>query len=122
LVRAVNGREVVEAVKFSDKIDCILMDIQMPYMNGYEATKEIKKINSSLPVIAQTAFAMEGDKEKSILAGCDDYITKPVQPRNLLEKIAQFLSDEPSETTHESNQDELKEKNVNSPKRSIDKT
>ena len=116
LVRAVNGREVVEAVKFSDKIDCILMDIQMPYLNGYEATKEIKKINPSLPIIAQTAFAMEGDKEKSILAGCDDYITKPVHPRNLLEKISQFLSEERNEAFNESIQDNIQEKKVKSQK------
>jgi PAS domain S-box-containing protein len=91
LVRAVNGHEVVEAVKFTDAIDCVLMDIQMPYLDGYEATRAIKKINPALPVIAQTAFAMDGDKEKSILAGCDDYITKPVNPAKLLAKINQFL-------------------------------
>ncbi|MBN2524094.1 MAG: response regulator [Bacteroidales bacterium] len=91
LVRAVNGKEVVEAVKFSDEIDIVLMDIQMPYKNGYEATKEIKALKPGLPVIAQTAFAMEGDKEKSIIAGCDDYITKPLNPNNLYAKIDQFL-------------------------------
>ena len=122
LVRAVNGREVIEAVKFSEKIDCILMDIQMPYINGYEATKEIKKLNPSIPVIAQTAFAMEGDKEKSILAGCDDYITKPVQPRYLLEKISQFLSDERKEASDGSLSNKLKEEKEVSQKRSIDKT
>ncbi|MGD2034310.1 MAG: response regulator, partial [Bacteroidales bacterium] len=91
LVRAVNGNEVVEAVKFSDDIDLVLMDIRMPYKNGYEAAKEIKSMYPKLPVIAQTASAMEGDKEKSILAGCDDYITKPLNPGNLLAKIQQFL-------------------------------
>jgi CheY-like chemotaxis protein len=91
LVRAVNGNEVVEAVKFSDDIDIILMDIQMPFKTGYEATKEIKAMKPKLPIIAQTAFAMEGDKEKSILAGCDDYITKPLKPENLFAKINQFL-------------------------------
>lgn len=94
LVRAINGKEVVEAVKMSDQIDIILMDIQMPYLDGYEATKEIKEIRPKLPVIAQTAFAMEGDKEKSIMIGCDDYITKPIQPLNLMAKISQFLTEE----------------------------
>jgi PAS domain S-box-containing protein len=123
LVRAVNGREVVEAVKFSEKIDCILMDIQMPYLDGYEATRQIKKLQPTIPVIAQTAFAMEGDREKSIMAGCDDYITKPVQPGNLLEKIAQFLHDEvtdPSVQTDKSkahNREESKQQN-----KSVDKT
>lgn len=91
LVRAINGKEVVEAVKMSDQIDLILMDIQMPYLDGYEATKKIREIRPHLPVIAQTAFAMEGDKEKSIMVGCDDYIAKPIQPLNLLAKIEQFL-------------------------------
>ncbi len=91
LVRAVNGNEVVEAVKFSEDIDIILMDIQMPFKTGYEASKEIKAMKPKLPIIAQTAFAMEGDKEKSILAGCDDYITKPLNPEKLFAKINQFL-------------------------------
>lgn len=92
LVRAINGKEVVEAVKFTEDIDIVLMDIQMPLLNGYEATRQIKELKPHLPIIAQTAFAMEGDKEKSILAGCDDYITKPIQPRQMLAKINQFLS------------------------------
>lgn len=121
LVRAVNGREVVEAVKFSDTIDCILMDIQMPFLNGYEATREIRKLNSTIPIIAQTAFAMEGDKEKSILAGCDDYITKPVQPRNLLEKISQFLSDKKSDISDTPAIPDLEEEKIKSQNRSIDK-
>ncbi|MBN1949686.1 MAG: response regulator [Bacteroidales bacterium] len=91
IVHAVNGKEVVEAVKFSDEIDIILMDINMPYIDGYTATELIKKTRPSLPVIAQTAYAMEGDREKSILAGCDDYMTKPVNPQNLLAKINQFM-------------------------------
>ena len=91
LVRAINGKEVVEAVKFTEDISIVLMDIQMPLLNGYEATRQIKEFKPRLPIIAQTAFAMEGDKEKSILAGCDDYITKPIQPRQLLAKINQFL-------------------------------
>ncbi len=91
LVRAINGKEVVEAVKFTEEIDIVLMDIQMPLLNGYDATQQIKALRPRLPIIAQTAFAMEGDKEKSILAGCNDYITKPIQPRQLLAKIDQFL-------------------------------
>jgi CheY-like chemotaxis protein len=91
IIHAVNGREVVEAVKLSGDIDLILMDIQMPYLDGYDAAAEIKKIISGIPIIAQTARAMEGDREKAILSGCDDYITKPVNPQNLLAKIQQFL-------------------------------
>jgi CheY-like chemotaxis protein len=68
------------------------MDIQMPYLDGYQATKEIKKFRPALPIIVQTARAMEGDREKAILSGCDDYITKPLNPQNLLAKIQQFLT------------------------------
>ncbi len=91
VVHAVNGREAVEAVKLTDNIDLVLMDIRMPFLDGYAATKEIKKTHPGLPVIAQTAYAMDGDKEKSILSGCDDYLTKPIEPSKLLDKISQFL-------------------------------
>ncbi len=89
--RAINGFEAIDMCR-NRNIDLVLMDIQLPKMNGYEATKEIKKINSAIPVIAQTAFAMEGDREKSILAGCDDYIPKPLNINSLLPKINQFIS------------------------------
>jgi PAS domain S-box-containing protein len=109
LVRAINGKEVVEAVKFTEDIDIVLMDIQMPLLNGYDAAKQIKEFKPHLPIIAQTAFAMEGDKEKSILAGCDDYITKPIQPRQLLAKINQFLShiEETGSSESEENSDQI---------------
>lgn len=112
LVRAINGKEVVEAVKFSEEIDLILMDIQMPYQNGFESTRQIKELNPHIPVIAQTALAMQGDKEKSILAGCDDYISKPIQPEKLLCKISQFLKDK--DTTTITDTSKLKINNQNS--------
>jgi CheY-like chemotaxis protein len=59
------------------------MDIQMPEMNGYEATQQIRKFNKEAIIIAQTAFAMTGDKEKSIEAGCSDYISKPIKKYEL---------------------------------------
>ena len=72
-------------------IDLVLMDIQMPVMSGYDATREIKKIRPSLAVIAQTAYAMSGEKEKTMEAGCDDYIPKPLKKRDLIMKIHRFL-------------------------------
>lgn len=77
----INARTGVEAVKMcrnNSDIDLILMDIQMPQMNGYEATKEIRKFNKNVIILAQTAFALEGDKEKTIEIGCNDYISKPI--------------------------------------------
>jgi CheY-like chemotaxis protein len=67
------------------------MDIQMPRMNGYEATKIIKQIRKDLPVIAQTAYAMENDKDKILKAGCDDYVAKPIKVGVLLEMIQKYI-------------------------------
>jgi len=61
-------------------------------MNGYEATIEIKKLNPEIPIIAQTAFAIRGDKDKALKAGCDDYLTKPINPKILIERINFWLS------------------------------
>ncbi len=62
----------------------------MPIMNGYTATKEIRKLSSTVKIIAQTAYALEGDREKVIISGCDDYISKPIDKNKLLEIIANF--------------------------------
>ncbi len=95
LINAVNGRQAVDLVKNINKIDLILMDIKMPEMNGYDATREIKKIKPDIPIIAQTAFSMKNDREKSLDAGCDDYIPKPIDIQNLMTKISHFLADRP---------------------------
>jgi PAS domain S-box-containing protein len=92
ILRARNGKEALDALAFHPAVDIVLMDIQMPVLNGIEATLRIKELFPSLPVIAQTAFAMEGDREKFLSAGCDDYITKPLNSEKLLSKIAQFLN------------------------------
>jgi hypothetical protein len=72
------GKEAVEACRNNPDIDLILMDIKMPVMNGYEATREIRKFNKDVFIIAQTAFALSGDQEKSLEAGCDEYLSKPI--------------------------------------------
>jgi len=90
IVRAHNGEEAVAAVK-KNKVDIVLMDIRMPVMNGYDATKLIKSTNPELPVISITAYAMSEDESKSIEAGCDKYISKPIKPGKLLELINEFL-------------------------------
>ena len=86
IIRARDGVSAVDICK-TQKVDLVLMDIQMPGMNGYEATKEIKRLNNRTPVIAQTSFAMVGEKEKCLQAGCDDFITKPLDIKMLLQKI-----------------------------------
>ena len=91
IINARTGIESIEACKKNPDIDLILMDIQMPEMNGYEATREIRKFNKDVVIIAQTAYALEGDKEKSIAAGCNDYIPKPINQELLFELISKHF-------------------------------
>ena len=86
--RAKNGLEAVEIVKTNENISLILMDIKLPVMGGMEATREIKKIKPEIPVIAQSAYATQADIQLSLEAGCDDYITKPIDIKLLLNKIS----------------------------------
>lgn len=86
-----NGLDAVEICRNNPDIDLILMDIRMPGIDGHEATRVIRQFNSEVIIIAQTAFGLEGDKEKAIAAGCNDYIAKPVKKRDLLEKIRKLL-------------------------------
>jgi len=88
---AENGEIAVASVEKNAAIEVVLMDLYMPVMDGYEATKRIKSIRPDLPVIAQTAFAVEGDRENALEAGCDDYITKPIKKELLLELIKKYV-------------------------------
>lgn len=88
---AENGAEAIEAVKKNPEIDVVLMDIHMPVMNGFEATREIKKIRKDLTIIVQTAYVLSGEREKSFEAGCDAFITKPINFRILLSSIDKYI-------------------------------
>ncbi len=85
------GNEAIEACRKHPDIDLVLMDLQMPILDGYEATRQIRKFNKDVVIIAQTAFALEGDKEKSISAGCNDYISKPIDKTLLVQMINNHL-------------------------------
>lgn len=89
---AKNGKEAVDIFRNEKNIDLILMDLQMPEMNGYEATRIIKLENPAVPIIAQTAFAMSDDREKALEAGCDDYLAKPIKSKDLLNTLEKFLN------------------------------
>lgn len=91
LYRARSGKEAIEVFKNNLDIDLILMDIKMPVMNGYEATKIIKKIKD-IPIIAQTAYAMTGEKRESETAGCNAYLTKPIKIKELILLIDKYFS------------------------------
>jgi CheY-like chemotaxis protein len=85
------GVEAVEACWGNPDIDLVLMDINMPLMDGYEATRQIRKFNKNLIIIAQTAYGMIDDKKKAIDAGCSDYIAKPLNIALLIEMIVKHL-------------------------------
>jgi len=92
VLHAEDGREAVELCLKNRNIDLVLMDIQMPEMNGLEATMEIKKFNNDIPIIAQTANAITEERQKCLKAGCDDFITKPVNISELYSLIDRWLS------------------------------
>ena len=91
LLRAESGIKAVMMCKEDPSIDIVLMDIQMPGMNGMEATAAIKKLRRELPVIAQTAHALSNDRQHILDAGCDEYIAKPIKKLDLLKMISQFV-------------------------------
>lgn len=88
---AKNGLEAIQLCKENPDIDFVLMDIKMPELNGYEATKIIRQFNKDIIIFAQTAFALPGDREKSIAAGCNDYISKPYSQAELTGLIDKYI-------------------------------
>jgi signal transduction histidine kinase len=93
IIHANNGAQAVELCKSINKIDLILMDIKMPEMDGIEATKQIRQFNSRIPIIAHTAFSLQFDLKKCINAGCNDWIVKPIDIREFLEKLNHYLKE-----------------------------
>ena len=89
-LNAKTGKEAIEICRNHPDIDLILMDIQMPVMNGYEATEKIRQFNKEVVIIAETAFALSGDREKALEAGCNDYISKPIDKKELLGLIEKW--------------------------------
>jgi signal transduction histidine kinase/CheY-like chemotaxis protein len=92
ILKARTGGEAVETFRDNPDIDLILMDIQMPGLNGYEATRQIRQLNKDVVIIAQTAFGLHGDREKAIEAGCNDYIAKPIHKTQLLALIQRHFT------------------------------
>ena len=87
LLHAKTGNKALELANTNQQIDLVLMDIKLPDISGYEVTSLIKK-SRDIPVIAQTAFAMADDHKKCIEVGCDDYLSKPINRKKLLQSIA----------------------------------
>jgi CheY-like chemotaxis protein len=93
IIKVRTGSGTVESCRNNPDIDLILMDIQMPDLNGYEATREIREFNEEVIIIAQTAYALTGDKEKALEAGCNDYIAKPISKDKLLTLIKKYFGE-----------------------------
>jgi len=96
VLRAVTGEEGVEAAE-RERPDLILMDIQLPGIDGLEATKRIRASAAAreIPIVAITSFAMTGDRERLLAAGCNGYIEKPIDPETIMDQISGFLGGRP---------------------------
>jgi CheY-like chemotaxis protein/anti-sigma regulatory factor (Ser/Thr protein kinase) len=94
VLKASNGREGIDTLRDADGVDLVLMDVMMPEMDGYEATATIRAIPryAELPIIAVTAKAMRGDRDKCLAAGASDYLTKPIEPDELLTCMRKWLA------------------------------
>jgi len=90
LVRVKDGLEALDYVK-NNEVDLILMDINMPRMNGYEATQKIKQMRKDIPIIVQTAMHFDDESDEAFKAGADDYIAKPIDLKTFMKKMEQFL-------------------------------
>ncbi len=92
IIHVQNGKDAIKKCKELKEIDLILLDIKMPKLNGLDATREIRKFNKKIPIIAFTAYAMPADQQKARKAGCTDFIAKPIKKDKLLEKLDHYLN------------------------------
>jgi len=95
VVCAMDGDQAIKMAQ-SETPALVLMDMSLPILDGWEATRKIKAVQPTLPIIALTAHAMEGDERKAREAGCDDYDTKPIELERLLSKIQKILGPAPA--------------------------
>jgi CheY-like chemotaxis protein len=90
LLNAFDGKEAIDTAMADPGIDIILLDIQLPVIDGYGVAKKIREFRNDVIIIAQTAYSLLGDREKIIASGFDDYIVKPIFPNQLIEKLVKF--------------------------------
>lgn len=88
---AKNGKEAVDIFRLNEHIDLVLMDLNMPEMDGFEATKLMKKLRPKIPVIAQSAYILSGEENRSLEVGCGEFLAKPIRLNLLIEAIARHL-------------------------------
>lgn len=109
-IKAENGEEALEAVRQNPNIDMILMDIKMPFMDGYEAFNAIREIQPDIPIVAQTAYALSHERQEILNFGFNDYIAKPVEEEQLMEVIHNNLPESLGRQNQEGNSSESPEK------------
>ena len=88
-----NGRELMKYIKKEELPDMIIMDIQLPGVDGLELTKQVKALEPSIPVIAYTSYAMAGDRERCLQSGCDEYVSKPIDLDVFMEIVYRHIGD-----------------------------
>lgn len=100
VIRARDGREGIDTAIAADPL-LILLDIQLPVMDGYATARELRRVPAlaAKPIVALTSYAMAGDREKALSAGCTGYIEKPINPKLFTQQIERFLSPEPPDRT-----------------------
>jgi two-component system, cell cycle response regulator DivK len=91
IIPASNGREAVDFCSSDNGIDLVIMDMKMPVLDGFDATRMIKKLRPELPVIAVSAYAFYDDEEKALAAGCDDFLSKPFEKSELLRTLSRHI-------------------------------
>jgi CheY-like chemotaxis protein len=92
LLNAGDGQEALEMVSNNSDIDIILMDIQLPFMDGYSCTKLLRESGNNMIIIAQTAYGLSGDKERMLSMGFNDYLIKPISQKQLIDKISGYFT------------------------------
>jgi len=91
IFRTITGEDTIKAVREKAEISLILMDVKMPGMDGLEATWQIRQFNKTVPIIAQTAYALTGDRDNAIKAGCSDYLSKPIKSTDLVRLVEKYI-------------------------------
>ncbi|WP_339737112.1 response regulator [uncultured Sunxiuqinia sp.] len=86
-----NGKQAVQMFGENKQIDLVLMDLNMPEMDGFEATQKIKSMRPEVPVIAQSAYILSGEEKRSIEAGCDEFLAKPIRLSSLVDVLQRYL-------------------------------
>jgi len=92
IIWVLDGVDAVNICRERKDIDLVLMDIQLKTLNGFDATRQIREFDKDIPIIAQTAYAMIDDREKSLRAGCTDYLSKPIRKKTFLSTVNKYVS------------------------------